>query len=678
VPNSSRTPKESTVKQSWRDEQEWLETDGLGGFASGTVGGIRTRKYHGLLLAATQPPTGRYMLVNGVEVTVTTTAGTYSLSSQRYAGDVIAPEGYRLLESFDTEPWPTWRFKLPDGTVMEQELFMRHGVAITSMSWRIIRGGKKARLSVRPLFSGRDYHAMHHENPAFRIGAAELGNGKLAWRPYAGLPSILAFSNGRYSEQPIWYRQFHYQQEWLRGFDASEDLAAPGTFEFDLSAGDAVLIFAAQSEQPVNLPGRSARECIEMLRDEEMRRRRQFAYPLGRAADQYLVRRGDGLSIIAGYPWFADWGRDTFISIRGLLIATKRFFEARQVLIGWARHVRIGMLPNRFPDLGEAPEYNSVDASLWYVIAVKEFIDAAERGGWMVTDYTKETLLIAVDQILRGYEHGTRHGIRMTDDGLLAAGEEGVQLTWMDARVGDREITPRIGKPVEIQALWLNALSLWSDWWPRLKPMFERGLESFRERFWNERGEYLFDVVDNNHLAGRDDATFRPNQIFAVGGLPLNLLEPTQARHVVDQVERRLWTPLGLRSLDPADPQYRGVYHGNSAQRDAVYHQGTVWPYLIGAFVEAWVRVRGNTNEAKRAARRKFLAPLMKHLNGAGLGHTSEIADGDAPHMPRGCPFQAWSIGELLRLEQQVLADSGVEVSMHLNPARAPQHQTVG
>ncbi len=308
---------------------------------------------------------------------------------------------------------------------------------------------------------------------------------------------------------------------------------------------------------------------------------------------------------------------------------------------------------NRFSDHGEQPEFNAVDASLWYVIAVHEYLQANKIDGG-----EKKALLGAVEAILDGYSKGTRYGIRATSDGLLAGGVAGVQLTWMDAKVGDWVVTPRTGKPVEVQALWLNALKIGSQFNAKWTPVFEHGLASFRERFWNEAGGYLYDVVDCNHLPGVVDATFRPNQILAVGGLPFSLLQDEQALCVVVAVEARLWVPMGLRSLAPGEPGYTPHYIGGVRERDGAYHQGTVWPWLIGPFVEAWVRVRGNTNEAKREARGKFLTPFLAHLEEGGLGHISEIADAEPPHAPRGCPFQAWSVGEALRLDRVVLAET--------------------
>jgi predicted glycogen debranching enzyme len=320
------------------------------------------------------------------------------------------------------------------------------------------------------------------------------------------------------------------------------------------------------------------------------------------------------------------------------------------------------MLPNRFPDRGDDPEYNSVDASLWYVIAVHEFFGTMKAKRLELPADDRTRLLQAMEAILTGYAAGTRFGIKLDEDGLLAAGEPGLQLTWMDAKVGDWVVTPRIGKPVEIEALWLNALWIGSVFSERWWKLFIRGREAFRSRFWHESGGYLVDVVDTNHRPGEVDPSFRPNQIFAIGGLPIALLEGARARQVVDAVEARLWTPLGLRSLAPEEYGYQPRYTGGIRERDGAYHQGTVWPWLLAPFVEAWIRVRGYGSVSKDDARRRFLEPMMRHLQEAGLGHVSEIADGEAPHTPRGCPFQAWSVGELLRLDLVILGDESRSV----------------
>lgn len=645
----------STLKQI-----EWLEADGLGGFASGTAAGIRTRRYHALLLTATKPPAGRLVLVNGFDAWIETARGLYALTSQLYPGDIVHPDGARRLTEFSSAPWPKWIFALEDGSAIEQEIFVVNGASMVALSWRARAATGRAALTVRPFFSGRDYHALHHENAAFRFQPEGSGP-RLLWHPYPDVPKVVAVHNGAYHHQPDWYRNFFYEQERERGLDFTEDLAAPGSFHFDLTAGPAILIFAAKDFIGDELAGEHTPETLfGKLRARELQRRTSFATPLDEAADSYLVKRGNGKTIVAGYPWFTDWGRDTFISLRGLCLATGRLGDAHDILLEWAGVVSEGMLPNLFPDGGERPEYNSVDASLWYIVAVHDFLAAAERANGDLSRSQRNELEQAIDAILTGYAQGTRYAIHMDQDGLLFAGTAGLQLTWMDVKVGDWVVTPRIGKPVEVQALWLNALSIGSQFNDRWRTPLARGLANFRRRFWNAAGGYLFDVVDADHEAGKLDASFRPNQIFAVGGLPLQIIRGARAAQIVEAVERRLWTPIGLRSLAPEEKGYVGRYQGGVRERDAAYHQGTVWPWLLGAFVEAWLRVHGGTDDAKQQARARFLTPLLDHLNEGGLGHISEIADAEAPHTPRGCPFQAWSLAELLRLERTVLAPTAI------------------
>jgi predicted glycogen debranching enzyme len=652
---------------------EWLEADGLGGFASGTATGIRTRRYHALLLPAVTPPTGRTVLVNGFEAWIETPGGAFALSSQAYVPDVVHPDGAERIEAFTDEPWPTWSFRLPDGTLVEQEIFVCRETAVVVVAWRAA-GPSPGILRVRPLISGRDYHALHHENPAFDF-TTEHAAGRLVWRPYAGVPRIVARANGAYTQEPLWYRSFRYDDERRRGLDFTEDLASPGVLRFDLSAGEAVWMLAAEGHESALGPEDETPEAAaRRLRDGERARRARFASPLHRAADAYVVRRDGGRTIVAGYPWFTDWGRDTFIALRGLCLATGRFDVAREILLAWCDALSEGMLPNRFPDRGDRPEFNAVDAALWFVIAAAELRTAAADGRLALSAAERRRLIAAEDAILDGYARGTRHGIRVDVDGLVAAGEPGVQLTWMDAKVGDWVVTPRIGKPVEVQALWLNALAVAAERAPRWRDALARATVAFTERFWDERRGCLYDVVDVDHRVGAVDTAFRPNQILAVGGLPRVLLAPERARRVVDAVEERLLTPLGLRSLAPGEPGYAPRYEGGVRERDGAYHQGTVWPWLLGPFVEAWVRVRGSTATARAEARRRFLPALHAHLGAAGLGHVSEIADAEPPHTPRGCPFQAWSVGEALRLTLTVLADEPASVGR----ATSPRHETKG
>jgi predicted glycogen debranching enzyme len=632
------------------DKYEWLEADGLGGFASSTTSGIRTRRYHALLLTATTPPAGRLVLVNGFDAWIQRDAARVWLSAQRYAPDFVSKN--ECLRSFQFQPWPRWSYQLAPDLWLDHEIFVPYGQSMVVLSWRLSgRVDDAYTLTVKPFLSGREYHSSHHENDAFQFRPT-IESDRVRWQPYAGIPAIVCRSRASYHHDPHWYRNFLYTQEQERGLDFLEDLAAPGDLRWQLRSRNREAILTFQAEGFSEADKNSLEDWVAELRLSERQRRTEATDLAQRSAHAYFVRRGAGKSIIAGYPWFADWGRDTFISIRGLAIATGELELARDILLEWANHVSEGMLPNRFPDQGAAPEYNSVDASLWFIISVGDLLDAASVHPGLVSDTGEQTLKAAIEAILSGYQKGTRFRIQAEPDGLLAAGVPGVQLTWMDAKVDDKVVTPRVGKPVEVQALWINALAIGMKFSTQWVKIFEQARQAFESRFWNEAGQQLFDVVDVDHRPGVTDPATRPNQIFAVGGLPLSILSSPRARQVVDRVEAKLWTPSGLRSLAQDEPSFVPHYVGGPKERDSAYHQGTVWPWLAGAFIEAWVRVRGNTPEAKQEARKRYFESIRALMTVAGLNHLPEITDAVEPYAPRGCPFQAWSLGEFLRLDR--------------------------
>jgi predicted glycogen debranching enzyme len=653
---------------------EWLETNGRGGFASGTVAGPNTRRYHALLLIARNPPVDRFVLVNHLDETVEISGQSLPLSANCYPG-VVHPDGYTRCIGFSSDPWPTWTYDI-GGVQVIREIFCPQGRDMVVIRWSLAGSvGQAAKLIVRPMLSGRDYHSTHHANGSLQTGAQV--NGHVVWQPYSGLPAITAFYRGMYRHEPDWYRRVQFPVEQERGLDGEEDWWSPGDFTMDLSGDQSsCLVLTTESREAIE---------VETLVRDERRRRQKLAEgapgsdPLVRqlwqAAEAYLSDRGAQKTVIAGYPWFADWGRDTFISLPGLCLATGRHEIARQVITAFSEHVSQGMIPNRFPDAGETPEYNTIDASLWFVHAVGRYLD-----------YTKDESTVrrvawpAVRAILDGYRQGTRYGIRMDGDGLITSGAPGVQLTWMDAKVGDWVVTPRRGKPVEIQALWVRALAVGEDLATRFgdKPFAKRceddrirAIKSFRARFWYGQGGYLYDVVDGE---GGDDASLRPNQIYAAF-FPGELLEEKQATRVVEVVQERLLTPVGLRTLAPGDPQYRPRYEGGVHSRDGAYHQGTVWPFLLGPFVTAWLRVHGGTAGAKRTAR-GFLNGIERHLGEACIGQVSEIFDADAPHLPRGCFAQAWSVAEPLRaLIEDIGVGVGEEIVRPAGPARTSRRK---
>ncbi len=636
--------------------REWLEADGLGGFASGTSAGIRTRRYHALLLTARTPPTGRLVLVNGFDAWVETPAGRFAISSQAYVPDVTHPDGATRIASFDLDPWPRWTFALPDGTRIAQEIFVPKDSSAVAVSWKRLAGTGAAVLVMRPFLSGRDSHALHHENPAFRFDASGEPGGLLAFHPYPDVPAVVVRSNGAYEASPEWYRNFLYAEEKARGLDSAEDLAAPGTFRFDLSAGEAIWLAAAQGHEAALGVG-GAESALAVLRSSESRRRASLGDRLDRAADAYLVRRGSGRTIVAGYPWFTDWGRDTFIALRGLCLATGRLEDAEGILLEWAGTVSEGMLPNFFPDAVErARVQRGRCVALVRRGRVRVLRGDGRRRARRLAVERGEARRTRSRRSWRVTPRGRDSESAPTPTGLLAAGQPGVQLTWMDAKVGDWVVTPRIGKPVEVQALWLNALWIAGAFSDRWRELHDRGHRVLSRAFL-ERGGGL-------PLRRRRPRSRRGNRGRDRSAEPdlRRRRPPVRARRGGARAPHRRRGRGGARDARrPSlprlreDPAYQGRYEGGPRQRDGAYHQGTVWPFLAGAFVDAWVRAREGSEAAKSEARERFLAPLLAHLDEAGLGHVSEIADGDAPHTPRGCPFQAWSLGELLRIDRVIL-----------------------
>jgi predicted glycogen debranching enzyme len=628
-------------------EREWLETNGLGGFASSTIVGLNTRRYHGLLVAATHPPVGRLVLLAKLEETLIVDGRSFDLSANQYPG-VIHPQGYRWQTGFRLDPFPIFTFKA-GGVEIEKAVFMVYGENTTVAQYRLKTPCDSVRLELRPLIAFRDYHVTSHENQALDPAvASEAGVASVA--PYPGLPRLyLAHDADAVETGGSWYRNFEYRREQERGLDYREDLFQPLALRFDLSTRDSAAIIASTERH-------DAREATPLRNREIVRRaaladaapmKDELVSQLVTAADQFIVARGEQKTVIAGYPWFADWGRDTMISLPGLTLATGRFEVARQILLEFSGHVDQGMLPNRFPDAGEQPEYNTVDGTLWFFEAIRAYADYTRDYA-----FVRNHLYDVLSDIVAWHLKGTRYGIRVDDSGLLIAGAPGVQLTWMDAKLGDWVVTPRAGKPVEIEALWYNALRTLEDFAARFgEPAAQKRYAelatvarwSFNRLFWNESAGCLYDVVEG----ATPDASIRPNQILAVS-LNHSMLARGRAQAVVEVVRRELLTPYGLRTLAPGDARYAGQYSGDQRARDGAYHQGTVWPWLLGPFLTAYVHVNGGTRQARRQAA-KWLEPLRGHLREAGLGQVSEIFDGDPPHRPRGCIAQAWSIAELLR-----------------------------
>lgn len=636
-----------------RDPREWLETNGLGGYAMSTATGENTRRYHGLLVAATKPPVGRAVLLSKLEETLILGGRRVDLSTNRFPG-AIHPEGCRLLTGFRMEPFPTFTWEV-DGLVVEKEVFLPHGENTVCVTWRI-SGNQAASLEVRPLVAFRDFHALTRENTELD-GRVEISEKRIRIAPYGGLPELFVAHDGTATQAGDWYRSFEYEEEQARGFDYVEDLWHPATLLFTFeeipSSG------SAQARREAHLiastSSRSAAD-IDLLRKSELSRRENltgnagadpFVRALSRAGDQFLVARGGGSSVIAGYPWFSDWGRDTMIALPGLALATGRPEIAREILQAFSKHVSGGMLPNRFPDAGEEPEFNTVDATLWFFEAARAYVEATGD-----VSFLKATLYPVLADVVDWHVRGTRYGIRVDEDGLLEWHAAGEALTWMDARVDGRPVTPRQGKPVEIQALWFNALCTMRDFARKIGEEISSNeyavraaacRTSFLRLFGDGGGGGLGDVVSDHSK----DLSIRPNQLFAVS-LHHSMVGKPLARRVLAVVEEHLLTPVGLRTLSPSDPAYRGRYEGGPAERDSAYHQGTVWPWLLGPYVEALLKTHGR-GPASLARARAVLAPLRAFVLGDGLGQVPEIFDGDEPRLPRGCTAQAWSVAELLR-----------------------------
>lgn len=636
---------------------EWLETNGRGGFSSGTVAGANTRRYHALLLTARKPPSERIVLVNHLEEWLDIDGQTIPLSTNLYPG-AVHPSGYKGCIEFSTDPWPTWIFDC-NGITIQREILSIHGRDIVVARWKLV--GKKslrALLKVRPKLTGRDYHGTHHENGSLST-EAQVGSGMVLWQPYSDLPPVRTFHSGGYRHEPDWYRHIQFPIERQRGLDAEEDWWSPGEFTFDLESGSAKTL--ALTSETIDRLDVAALAKQEKSRRDTVRQAAPVADSLAgelwRAADMYISERGMQHTVIAGYPWFTDWGRDTFISLSGLCLVTGRLDIAWQVIASFAALVSEGMVPNRFPDAGEQPEYNTIDASLWFIHAIGRYL-AASRDEVRV----RETAWPAVKQILDGYRRGTRYGISMDEDGLIMGGVSGAQLTWMDAKVGDWVVTPRHGKPVEIQALWVRALEVGetlargfgeADYADRCRSDRSKAIASFRERFWHKQGGYLYDVIDGPEGS---DASLRPNQLYAIS-LVDELVPHDRAQQILRLVKEQLLTPVGLRTLSSTDSRYRARYEGGVLERDSAYHQGTVWPFLLGSFVTAWIKVYGKNATVLKQAR-SFLDGIDTHVKEACLGQVSEIFDAEAPHAPRGCYAQAWSVAEPLRA---LIEDLGIK-----------------
>lgn len=649
------------------EEREWLVTNGLGGYASGTVAGTATRRYHALLVAALQPPAKRTVLVNGLDESVRYLESTYSLATNRWASGSISPRGYLHIESFHLEGTkPVWRYALADA-LLEKRVWMKQGEHCTYIQYTLVRASAPIDIEGKVLLNYRDFHSTTQSDARpFRVEPVPGGLRVVASE--TAVPFFLKSASAEWSAQHEWYRDFYLPAEHKRGLDDHEDRFFGAQFRSRLQLGDSLTIVLS-IEESVELDGEQARsqqsnDDLTLYRVWQAQHARLCSSPaddepgwlwqLVLAADQFIVRRPvsgqpDGKTILAGYPWFSDWGRDTMIALPGLTLALGRPEVARDILLGYAQYVDRGMLPNTFPDAGEAPQYNTVDATLWYFEAARKYFEATQDLAFV------QELFPVLAGIIDAHVNGTRYGIKVDpSDALLFAGTPEVQLTWMDAKVGDWVVTPRTGKAVEVNALWVNALHTIANFaHVLLRPsegyerLAEKAARAF-PKFWNPERDCCFDVIDTP--AGTNDASLRPNQVFAVS-LPVSPLSPAQQKGIVDAVASHLLTSHGLRSLAPNEAGYKGRYAGGPRERDSAYHQGTVWGWLLGPFALAHHRVYHDP-----ALAQSFLEPLGRTITAGGLGTLGEVFDGDPPFAPGGCIAQAWTVGELFYAWQSLSA----------------------
>ena len=645
--------KDKTVLQNFSDavQYEWLETNGLGGWSGSSLVGAHTRRYHGLLVAAVVPPAERMVLLSKLDETIVTGDKRLELGANLYSGGTIHPKGHVYLNSFKKELFPQWLYEA-DNIVLKKTIAMVHGENTTLVIYQVKKAASPFTLELLPLMAARGYHELGHASSRMHWNV-EFDNGIFHNRPDGKQDIFISVPNASYHHSPNWYNNFEYSVERYRGLDDTEDLFNHGSFSVVLEEGSMLGIIIS-TENP------AGRDAFELFQHEKERKEAllndkpgdETFEQLVLAADQFIVKRGEDLkTVIAGYHWFTDWGRDTMISLPGLCLSTGRYDDAKKILAAFANSVSMGMLPNRFQDNGEAPEYNNVDGTLWYFVAVYKYLHKTKD-----TEFVLNDILPVLKEIIEWHYKGTRYNIHVTDDGLLYAGEVGQQLTWMDARIGTWVVTPRMGKPVEIQALWYNALRIFSELLHlnseqsasdefAAKASFVK--ESFSNLFWYKEGNYLYDNInEDNH----PDITLRPNQLLAIS-LPFSLIDQqNKVESILGIVEEQLYTPVGLKSLPKNNPAYVPVYGGDQWHRDSSYHQGTVWSWLLGAYVDAIIKL--HPGNGKQLAK-EIIDNFRYHLNEGCIGSVSEIFDAEQPHHPRGCVAQAWGVAEILRVMQE-------------------------
>jgi predicted glycogen debranching enzyme len=628
---------------------EWLDTNHTGAFAMGTVSGVNTRRYHALLIATKHPPAERISVLARLEETVSFPGKQFELAAAQYPG-TVQPHGFELLDSFRLDPFPAWRYDL-NGVILQKT------VCLLERSQSVLvcyEASQPCRLRVRLMLSCRDYHSLAHQTSSLSP-VPRLGEGRCSFTPYEAFPSLTILHSARaFHAEAKWYLNNEYLRELERGLDFREDLFSPGSLVFELAAGKRVWMLASIEDDDRDRRLDDAE--IETILSAEAQRR-SFSQPLWRALDQFRIFRENGQpSLVAGYPWFTDWSRDTLISLPALSRAGFAISETKAILEMLLEQRSQGLLPNRFTDRHGTVEYNTVDATLWFFVAAHDYIQQSNDGVFL-----RDTLYPAALEIIDWHFRGTVYDIKSDPtDNLLHAGVPGVQLTWMDAKIGDYVVTPRIGKPVEINALWYNALRITAEWATKLRDADQAArfanqaqavYHSFNRRFWNEESGCLYDVLAST----QNDASIRPNQLFSIS-LPFPLLDGGRAKSVVTAVHDKLLTPVGLRTLAPEDPAYRPRFDGAMASRDSAYHQGTVWPWLIGPFVSAYLYAFGRNADSLGHCD-AILKTIEQQLDACCLGSISEVYDAEAPQHPGGCPAQLWSVAQLI-LARRVVSEA--------------------
>ena len=633
--------------------KEWLLTNNRGGYASSTVVGCNTRRYHGLLIGSPNPPANRIMALGNLLETIQTGSETFNLSTFEFDNGFY-PEGFVCIKQFRKDIGVHFDYEFGKFQ-LTKSIYLLHNSDTVAITYDFKNIDEELKFSLRPLIGLRDFHQL--QKSYVKLSATDFNNDLvIRCNEDESCKLFLNCPDANFQKDEQWWFNFVYRSDRQRGQDFKEDLWSPGIFNYNINS-PAKIVFIASLNPIENFKLQNAIEDLckheENIKQNIKCNVQDAKYEtLCLAADQFIVNRvtNDELraTVLAGFPWFMDWGRDAFIALPGLLLETGRFDEAKSVLTTFAAHAEDGMIPNRFDDRTSELHFNSVDASLWFINAAFQYVAATSDGE---TFYKK--LLPVIIEIVNAYYEGTKFGICGDCDGLITAGNKETQLTWMDAKYNGIAFTPRYGKSVEINALWYNALCRLSSISCKTPVGLNQLAENFRKLFWNETTGYLNDCILPD---GSVDSSLRPNQIFAVS-LPFSPLTIEQQKAVVDTVEKTLLTPYGLRTLTATDPRYKGTCIGNQLQRDSAYHQGTVWPYLMGAFVQAYLKANKFSKKSKTKAA-AFIEPLMQHLTNDGcIGSVSEIFDGDFPHKPRGCFAQAWSVAELIRAYRIITKD---------------------